>query len=220
MIRKIFFVERWPDSNTKKRDLFSEKILSWVKCFHGFRGLYTMANRQAQFEALVHAYSADLYRYAVWLCRASDVAEELVQETFMRAWKALDTLHDSKAAKAWLVTILRRENARRFERKRQENNLIDTLKTEQLSELVVSSEQVEELNMQRALDKLDVSYREPLLLQVLGGYSCEEIGGLLGLSVSAVMTRLFRARQKMRIYLADGAGNDNISDYGVVHELS
>ena len=174
-----------------------------------------MANRQAQFEALVHAYSADLYRYAVWLCRASDIAEELVQETFMRAWKALDTLHDSNAAKAWLITILRRENARRFERKRPEHDLLDTLEPDQLFESAVSPEHVEELNMQRALDKLDVAYREPLLLQVLGGYSCEEIGDLLGLSASAVMTRLFRARRKMRIYLTDGSGDDNIIDYGV-----
>lgn len=174
-----------------------------------------MANRQAQFEALVQAYSADLYRYAVWLCHSTDVAEELVQETFMRAWKALDTLHDSNAAKAWLITILRRENARRFQRKRPEHDLLDALEPDQLSELAVSPGQVEELNMHQALEKLAEAYREPLLLQVLGGYSCEEIGDLLGLSASAVMTRLFRARQKMRIYLSDGYRDSNVIDYGV-----
>ncbi len=45
------------------------------------------------------------------------VAEDLVQETFLRAWKSLDSLTDAAAAKSWLITILRRENARRFERK-------------------------------------------------------------------------------------------------------
>ena len=41
----------------------------------------------------------------------------MVQETCLRAWKSLDSLQDEKAAKSWLITILRRENARRFERK-------------------------------------------------------------------------------------------------------
>ena len=173
-----------------------------------------MANRQAQFEALVQAYSADLYRYAVWLCHASDVAEELVQETFMRAWKALDSLHDSKAAKAWLITILRRENARRFQRKRPEHELVDSLDPDQLHN-EAGLDQIEDMNMQQALAKLDEAYREPLLLQVLGGYSCEEIGELLGLTAQAVRTRLFRARQKMRLYLTEESADGNIIGMGM-----
>ena len=173
-----------------------------------------MANRQAQFEALVQAYSADLYRYAVWLCHSTDVAEELVQETFMRAWKALDSLHDSKAAKAWLITILRRENARRFQRKRPEHDVIDALEPDELA-TGTGLEQVDDLNMQQALGKLDEAYREPLLLQVLGGYSCEEIGELLGLTAQAVMTRLFRARQKMRLYLTEDSVESNVINLGM-----
>ncbi|WP_411431513.1 sigma factor, partial [Aeromonas enteropelogenes] len=70
-----------------------------------------MADKQTKFEALVHALHGDLYRYAYWLTRDPAVAEDLVQETFLRAWKAIDTLLDDKAAKSWLITILRRENA-------------------------------------------------------------------------------------------------------------
>ena len=172
-----------------------------------------MINRQTQFEALVNAYSADLYRYAVWLCRASDVAEELVQETFMRAWKSLDSLHDGKAAKAWLITILRHENARRFQRKQPEQNIAEMPESEILN-MSENPEYVDELNMSRALARLDESYRDPLILQVIGGYSCEEIGELLGVSAPAVMTRLFRARQKMRQYLAEPTDDNNVIDYG------
>jgi len=76
-----------------------------------------MANTQKRYEALVNALHGDIFRYAYWLVRDKAVAEDIVQETFLRAWKSLDSLKDEKAAKSWLITILRRENARRFERK-------------------------------------------------------------------------------------------------------
>ena len=73
--------------------------------------------KQKRYEALVREMHSDVYRYAYWLVKDKAVAEDIVQETFLRAWKSLDSLKDQKAAKAWLITILRRENARRFERK-------------------------------------------------------------------------------------------------------
>ena len=94
-----------------------------------------MTTKQVRYEALVKALHSDLYRYGYWLTRDKQVAEDLVQETFLRAWRALDSLKDEKAAKSWLITILRRENARRFERKRfdmseyEEATIIDTEST-------------------------------------------------------------------------------------------
>ena len=72
----------------------------------------------SDFEALVARYSKDLFRYAYWLAGDRQTAEDLVQETLLRAWKCRDQLNDTEAAKGWLLTILRRENARRFERAR------------------------------------------------------------------------------------------------------
>ena len=69
------------------------------------------------FNQLAAAYSTDLYRYAMWLCGNDALAKDLVQETYLRAWRALDRLKDTAAAKGWLITILRREFARTFERK-------------------------------------------------------------------------------------------------------
>jgi len=71
-------------------------------------------------EHLVKAYSSWLYRYAYWLAGNKATAEDLVQETYLRAWRFLDSLKDEAAAMSWLTTILRRENARRFERKQFE----------------------------------------------------------------------------------------------------
>ena len=74
--------------------------------------------KQQRYESLVAALYQDVYRYAFWLCKNQPLAEDLVQETFLRAWRSLESLQNDKAAKAWLFTILRRENARLYERYR------------------------------------------------------------------------------------------------------
>ncbi len=156
-----------------------------------------MADKQTKYEALVHALHGDIYRYAYWLCRDPQIAEDLVQETFLRAWKAIDTLLDDKAAKAWLITILRRENARRFERK--QFDLVDLDEPPLRDQGVLPSEQeMEHEWLRRHIARLPAEYQEPLLLQVLGGFSGEEIAEQLGLNKNTVMTRLFRARNQIK----------------------
>ncbi|MFQ2645677.1 sigma-70 family RNA polymerase sigma factor [Aeromonas caviae] len=156
-----------------------------------------MADKQTKYEALVHALHGDIYRYAYWLCRDPQIAEDLVQETFLRTWKAIDTLLDDKAAKAWLITILRRENARRFERK--QFDLVDLDEHPLRDQGVLPSEQeMEHEWLRRHIARLPAEYQEPLLLQVLGGFSGEEIAEQLGLKKNTVMTRLFRARNQIK----------------------
>jgi RNA polymerase sigma-70 factor (ECF subfamily) len=156
-----------------------------------------MGSKEQRFESLVRALSGDLYRYAYWLCRQRALAEDLVQETFARAWKSLHTLQDEKAAKGWLITILRREHARLYERKQLETvDLDDTQPAADLDEL--PDRDTERQLLRRAIMDLDEDYREPLLLQVIGGFSGEEIAGMLGLERATVNTRLFRARAKLK----------------------
>ncbi|MBI4195159.1 MAG: sigma-70 family RNA polymerase sigma factor [Betaproteobacteria bacterium] len=150
---------------------------------------------KSRFERVVRAFSTELYRYAYWLCRDRFVAEDLVQETFARAWQAWEKLQDENAVKAWLYSILRNEHARLFERKR-----LDRDDEQDLGEIpdTVSSNPHASLEIREAIHSLPQSYREPLLLQVLGGFSCSEIAGLMGISEGAVMTRLSRARLAFR----------------------
>lgn len=156
-----------------------------------------MTARQTQFEALVNAYSTDLFRYAVWLVRDSQLAEDLVQETFMRAWKAIDSLRDPALAKTWLITILRRERARVYEKNQAEGNTVGDIDLDDLAGFDAGHGKTEHFVLRRALDALPEDYREPLLMQIIGGYSCEEIAVAMDLQLGAVMTRLSRARQKM-----------------------
>lgn len=158
---------------------------------------YNMATKQVRYEALVKALHSDLFRYAYWLCHDKHIAEDLVQETFLRAWRALDSLKDEKAAKSWLITILRRENARRFERKRfemseyEEAAITDTKSTS-------NEQEIENHWLREKIAQMPEEYREPLVLQIIGGFSGEEIAKQLNLNKNTVMTRLFRARNQLK----------------------
>ncbi|MCL1059315.1 sigma-70 family RNA polymerase sigma factor [Shewanella gelidimarina] len=156
-----------------------------------------MVSKQRRYDSLVRALHTDIYRYAYWLCGDKHVAEDITQETFLRAWRSLDSLKDEKAAKSWLITILRRENARRFERK--QFNYSD-VEQEFIEDTFSSSteDHAEQHLLQRQISKLELEYREPLLLQVIGGFSGEEIAKILDLNRNTVMTRLFRARNQLK----------------------
>ncbi len=76
----------------------------------------TERSPKARFEALCAEFRPDVYRFAFWLARDRSVAEDVVQETFMRAWRAIDKLVEPGAVRPWLLTIARREHARLYER--------------------------------------------------------------------------------------------------------
>lgn len=164
------------------------------------------AARRQRFDELVAVHYQDMFRYAAWLCRNRTIAEDVVQESLLRAWKSLHSLREADAAKQWLLTIVRRENARYFERKRLETSDVDDLTPGQQAELADEpDERVDELRS--AIFDLADDYREPLVLQVLLGYSTKEIGELMGLRQGAVLTRLHRARNKLKaaVDVFDGA---------------
>ena len=82
--------------------------------------------KQNSYEMIVRAYSADLFRFAYWMCRNRWQAQDLVQETFAAAWRARDSLREESAAKAWLFSILRNEHALGSALELAENVLLQT----------------------------------------------------------------------------------------------
>ena len=140
----------------------------------------------------------DLLRFAHWLARDRAVAEDIVQEALLRAWRSRDALKDPAAARPWLLTIVRREHARLYERKRLELVPLEEIAGLQAGP-AVSEPDGELYALRHAIMRLPIEYREPLVLQVLGGFSTEEIARELALSSTAVLTRLFRARNKLRV---------------------
>ncbi len=160
-----------------------------------------MATKESRYEKLVTAYSPWLYRYAYWLSGEKTASEDLVQETFLRAWRFLDSLKDEGSAKSWLTTILRRENARKYERKQFKYSDVDTDSISMEPTEFDARPEVSALRI--ALKGLPGKYREPLVLQVLEGYRLDEIALMFELPRNTVATRLHRARQKLRAVLQD-----------------
>ncbi len=157
-----------------------------------------MGDKKDEFTEVVNMHSAMLFRYAFWLSGNEPTARDLVQETLLRAWKGFDSLQKRESAKYWLITILRRENARRFERKRlkQVDREVDTIESPSTLGRIDSSP--EALALKYALGQISENYRDPLILQVLCGYSCKDIAEQLDLTPEAVMTRLYRAREQLK----------------------
>ncbi|MFM1896626.1 MAG: hypothetical protein RLZZ385_1700 [Pseudomonadota bacterium] len=174
-------------------------------------------SKQQRYNALVDSLYQDVYRYAYWLCRNQPLAEDLVQETFLRAWRSLDSLQNDKAAKAWLFTILRRENARLYERYRPE--LVD-VEDQPLADKSVNEPDaiMDREILHNAINRLEAEYRDPLLLQVIGGFSGKEIAEILDLNNNTVMTRLFRARGKLKQQFFPDGNNNDLDDIEPEHD--
>ena len=117
----------------------------------------------------------------------------------MRAWRFFDSLRDEGSAKSWLTTILRRENARKYERKQLQYSDVEM---DSISSETIEFDARPEVSALRTVVKdLPDKYRELLILQVVEGYTLDEIAHIFELPRNTVATRLYRARQKLRAVL-------------------
>jgi len=152
------------------------------------------------FNSLVDLVSTDLYRYALWACQDKQTAEDVVQETYLRIWKNIHQLRQIDSAKGWVFTIFRREHARLFEKKIPTLRDIDTVPEHHLR--TVNSPDATRCILTKALNTLPEEYSDPLVLQIIGGFTSDEIANILDISKSNVLTRIFRARKKIRATLS------------------
>jgi RNA polymerase sigma-70 factor, ECF subfamily len=147
-------------------------------------------------ERLFATLRPELLRFAWWLARDRAIAEDVVQEAMLRAWRSRDALKDPAAARGWLLTIVRREHARLYERKRLEIVDLDEVIAAEDTQLATDGDEM--VGLRLAMTQLPDDYRIPLVMQVLGGFTTDEIARELALSTPAVLTRLFLARNRLR----------------------
>lgn len=150
------------------------------------------------FDLIMGRYEHRLQRFLIGLVGDVDIAQELCQETFFSAYRALPRVRGDLKISAWLHTIALNQ-ARSHHRRRKirpQVPLGDYDRPEsgpELQETVALSDLV-----QRVLARLPRQYSEPLLMQVSSGLSCREIGEILGTSEGAIKVRLLRAREAFR----------------------
>ena len=157
------------------------------------------------FEELAMPLFDSLYNFARWIARDSDDAEDLVQETYLKALRSFASFQPGTNFRAWMFRILR--NTFLSSRKTFERRMIDTLESEEDGpELAVVSETPETILMnrsniqrvQRAIDDLPAHYRETLLLCEVEEMSYQQIAEILSVPIGTVMSRLARARKAVR----------------------
>jgi RNA polymerase sigma-70 factor, ECF subfamily len=167
-------------------------------------------NNHTQLTIDFSEYLDALYSYAVVLSRNRAEAEDLVQETCLRALRAMQRLRSDSNIKSWLFTILRNIwlNQLRHSRTAGEvfeldldgngaNLAVDTAKDAYAT--YVSN--VEREQVRQAIQQLPLEFREVILLREYEELSYEEIASLLDCPVGTVMSRLARARTKLREWL-------------------
>lgn len=140
-----------------------------------------------------------LRRYARYLTRDADRADDLVQECLLRAIARFDSWQPGTNLRAWLFVILR--NVFISELRRAGRTPTDAAIEDEHPSLAVSGRQetrIEVLELQKALDMLSSEHREVLLLVAVEGLKYEEAADVLQLSVGTVRSRLSRARSALR----------------------
>jgi RNA polymerase sigma-70 factor (ECF subfamily) len=144
------------------------------------------------------------YNFARWLVRNSDDAEDIVQEAFLKAFKALDDFRGGDA-RVWMLAIVR-NTAMNFLRKRKPDTAADLDQFEPVDRSPNPEQGLLEENrremVRRAIARLEPEFRETLVLREIEGLSYKEIAAVLDVPAGTVMSRLSRARQRLLSELA------------------
>jgi RNA polymerase sigma-70 factor (ECF subfamily) len=148
-----------------------------------------------------------LRRYAIGLAGDVSTADDLVQDCMERAWKNRSTLKDDTAIFAWLRAILNNVNIDRVRLRRRRPDEAESLDAvaETLASVTAGDSATPSRDVVRAMNQLTIEHRQMLLLVGVEGLSYREVADELGLPVGTVMSRLARARERLRALLGGGA---------------
>ena len=176
---------------------------------------------QAEFESMAMPFMDQLYSHALRLTKNSSDAEDLVQETYLKGYRAFSSVKEGTNLRAWLFRILTNSfinNYRKKQRGFEEEDFdeIDDmylhrrLGSIQNSTLGMSAEdmlfeRLTEDEIKDAVENLPTQYREVILLAVVQGFSYKEIAEILEIPNGTVMSRLHRGRAKLQKVLLDFA---------------
>ena len=182
----------------------------------------TMKLDRAEFERLAMEHLDMLYRVARRLTRDPTAAEDLVQETYLRALRSYETFDlQDFGIRPWLLRIMHNLQASRFQREKRQPVAVED---EQLHAVARAPESAAgpdstgprgvwdtmDQNLVKAVDGLPDEYRSVLTLWALEDLSYKEIADALAVPIGTVMSRLYRARQKLSDQLEEYATKEGL----------
>lgn len=172
-------------------------------------------DRENLFAAEAMPYLNELYRIAVRLAGAAEIAEDIVQEVFLQAWKSFDSYEKGTNCRAWLYKILffkvkhYRRNVKIQAKYFQADDEEGTLFGQAVAPIEIPQYLTDE-KILRAVDALPEKFRAVILLADVEDFDYKEVAQILNVPLGTVMSRLSRARQKLRKCLVQFA-----PEYGI-----
>ena len=179
---------------------------------------------QSEFEALALEHMDALYGAALRLTRSPKDAEDLVQDTYLKAFRFFESFEKGTNIKAWLFKIQTNTFINRYRRKVKEREVAETPAEDVVLDRFVSAEQVRALQdpegdffgrllsdeVVEALEQVPVDFRMVVILADIQGFSYKEIAEIVGCPVGTVMSRLFRGRRILQKHLYEYAVREGI----------
>ena len=160
-------------------------------------------NKLASFEAAILPHLGSAYNYARFLLKNESDAEDVVQESYLRAFKYFQGYHGGDS-RAWLFTIVRNTSYNLLQQNRS-RQLVDSI--DDSTEVVDASsysnpetvlrQRIDENLLRQAIEELPITFREVLILREMEELSYKEIGTLCDLPIGTVMSRLARGRARL-----------------------
>ena len=159
--------------------------------------------------------------FAISLTRNSSVADDMVQDTLVKAWTNIEKFKAGTNMRAWLFTILRNTYYSNRRKSKREVADVDGVITENLAEKPAHDGHMQMADFRRALAKLSDEQREALLLVGASGFSYEEAAGMCGVAVGTIKSRINRARTHLAELMGHGADDSlEITDDATMSVIS
>ena len=196
-------------------DMLQEAYLREFKLFGGFHAAKASASvklkgkdKLARFEQSILPHMDAAYNLARWLTRNGDDAEEMVQEAYLRAFKFFDSFRGVDG-RAWLLTIVRNtcytwlQQNRRYETTMMFDEEIHSTDGDSSDPATLVLQSADQQILRQALEELPIEFREVVVLRDLEGFSYKEIADIANIPAGTVMSRLARARERLKQLLSN-----------------
>jgi len=167
---------------------------------------FNKKSTKAKFDGWIKLHYSALYKHALWMTGNRDLASDMVQETYYKAWLVIGSLQDEKKIFPWLLTIMRRVIYREQRYQYRHQATIEYL--QQWNEESTAPQEYSILDLYRSLESISHVQREAFLLHTLHGFTYEEISEQLEIPMGTVMSRISRAKAALQTF--NNSGVDNV----------